>query len=156
MADMRKVYNDLIITSLCFKDLRGNKIVANMQGLESVCMYCMTICLTWYDSADLIETSGTVVKGVFKITQGRSPNSTIQKLIYICARLNFFVASWRCSVSALLAVSAKLDATKKIIRPILFLYYEESLVSSNYIFEWLTYTACTHVFWFHFLEYKLD
>ena len=66
MADMRKVYNDLIITSLCFKDLRGNKIVVNMQGLESVCLYCMTICLTWYDSPDLIETSGTVVKGVFK------------------------------------------------------------------------------------------
>ena len=54
---------------MCFKDLRGNKIVANMQGLESVCMYCMTICLTSYDSADLIETSGTVVKGLFKIIQ---------------------------------------------------------------------------------------
>ena len=41
----------------------------------------------------------------------------------------FVVASWRCSVSALLAIS---DATKLfLIRPILFLYYEENLVSSN-------------------------
>ena len=41
----------------------------------------------------------------------------------------FLVASWRCSVSALLAIS---DTTKLfLIRPILFLYYEENLVSSS-------------------------
>ena len=48
-----------------------------MQGLESVSMYCMTICLTWYDSADLIETSGTVVNGLFKIIKGQIPNCAL-------------------------------------------------------------------------------
>ena len=50
------------------------------------------------------------------------------------ARLkNIFIVSWRCSVSALLAVSAFL------IGPILFLYYEESLVSSNLNSKYLVF-----------------
>ena len=40
----------------------------------------------------------------------------------------FFVASWHCSVSALLALSVYLVF---LIRPIIILYYEESLVFSN-------------------------
>ena len=86
------------------------------------------------------------------------------------ARLkNFLVASWCCSVSALLAVLAKLrqptgqresnirtKQKKNIIGPILFLYYEESLASSNFnskLFRFLCVRPNVNILYFHCLVF---